>query len=183
MRNGGCPMTRFVVDCGVVLYLASEGFEVPTWARATRADAAALPDAVGPARGRASGRARLRRSPSTSSPASGPCRSASSATPSSAAGPGTSPTSWDGPRPTTPRTSPSRNCRRMRSSPWTTTWHVGSTGSSPRRPSMPCERPDAGDRSRSLVGGQPRRSLPGGPDSRLRLRWLRVAGDVDTSRS
>jgi hypothetical protein len=29
VRYGGRPMTRFVVDCGVVLYLASEGFEVP----------------------------------------------------------------------------------------------------------------------------------------------------------
>ena len=28
MRYGGRPMTRFVVDCGVVLHLASEGFEV-----------------------------------------------------------------------------------------------------------------------------------------------------------
>ena len=29
MRYGGRPMTRFVVDCGVVLHLASEGIEVP----------------------------------------------------------------------------------------------------------------------------------------------------------
>ena len=28
MRYGGRPMTSFVVDCGVVLHLASEGFEV-----------------------------------------------------------------------------------------------------------------------------------------------------------
>jgi len=28
VRYGGRPMTRFVVDCGVVLHLASEGFEV-----------------------------------------------------------------------------------------------------------------------------------------------------------
>jgi predicted nucleic acid-binding protein len=29
VRYGGRPMTSFVVDCGVVLHLASEGFEVP----------------------------------------------------------------------------------------------------------------------------------------------------------
>ena len=47
----GQGMTRFVVDCGVVLELASRGFAGSRRARAAGTDALAFADAIGPARG------------------------------------------------------------------------------------------------------------------------------------
>ena len=86
-------MTRFVVDCGVVLHLVGEGIEVaaehemlaPTLLRPRRCRPCMRPWTGAKSR---------RMSPSTGSPASGRCRSGSSATPCSGVEPGTSPTSW-----------------------------------------------------------------------------------------
>ena len=91
-------MTKFVVDAGAAIHLASEGVEVssehellaPTLLRSQTLSA--LHEAV--QRGEIPARRRTRRT----SPASGGCRSGSSATPCSGAVPGTLRISWDGPR-------------------------------------------------------------------------------------
>jgi hypothetical protein len=87
-------MTRFVVDCGVVLQLAGEVIKVPaghqllapTLLRSQTLSA--LHEAVH--RGELPPEVAVDRL----------ARSASSATPCSGGGPGTSPSGWDGPRPT-----------------------------------------------------------------------------------
>ena len=97
-------MTKFVVDCGVVLHLASERIEVsaehellaPTLLRSQTLSA--LHEAV--RRGEIPADVALDRLTRIRALS----RSASSATPFSGVGPGTSPSSWGGPRPTTPST-------------------------------------------------------------------------------
>src|SRR5438445_12923431 len=111
-------MTRFVVDCGVVLHLASEAGErvrehellAPTLLRSQTLSA--LHEAVH--RGELPPDVALDRLNRIWA-----MRSACSATPCSAETPGTSRSGWAGPRPTTPSTSHSRSYRQTRSSPWT----------------------------------------------------------------
>ena len=134
-------MTRFVVDCGAVLHLVGEGIQIP--AEHQLFAPTLLRSQTLSALHQAVHRGELRRTPpSTGSPASGPCRSASSATPSSGAEPGNSPTNSAGPRPTTPSTSPSPNSRPTRSSPLTRNWPAELKASSPQPRSRRCKQPD-----------------------------------------
>ena len=107
-------MTRFVVDCGVVLHLAGEGIEVaaehelPAPMLLRSQTLSALHEAVH--RGEVAPDAALDRLTRIRAM---PIRLLGDAV--LGVGPGTSPSSWDGPRPTTPNTTRSRSCRQMRS--------------------------------------------------------------------
>jgi hypothetical protein len=165
LRYGGGQMTKFVVDCGVALQLASEGFEVPaghellapTLLRSQTLSA--LHEAV--QQGKLEPEVALNQLTRIRVL---PIRLLGDAVLRRRAWDLADQLGWA--EPTTPSTSPSRNCRRMRSSPWTTTWRVGSKGSSPRRPSRPCERPDAGGRAAPGDHSRPGRGrMPATPSS------------------
>jgi hypothetical protein len=103
-------MTKFVVDCGVVLHLASEGIEVP-----------AEHELLAPTLLRSQTLSALHEAETAPDVAldrltriwAMPIRLLGDAV--SGVGPGSSPSSWAGPRPTTPSTLHSPSCRQTRS--------------------------------------------------------------------